>query len=539
MNLTPSPVSLQRPGRLWLLALLFCAEVLALAVAYQFFAVIECHATDLNGVCRFLRSLVARAVVMFAAFGLLLWARPLALSAFRRSVEGQGAALVWRLLHVLGVLLLISPLAFAPGGNIGAVFDLAVWPLLLGSVLAAVGGLFWLAPPQAWARLLAQDHFAPVITLALAAVLPDLADMALPLWDWQGLTRLTFDAVHLFLGLFASDIRVDAPGYIIGFPQFSVHIARQCSGVEGVALVTGFTVLYAFIFRDTVRFPHFWLVVLPLAIILSWLLNVVRVGGLILIGQYVSPDLAVNGFHSYAGWVFFTLLALAIVWGVQAVPWLHRARMSDPTTAGRLTEDPLAGALLPFAIFMGVSLLTHALFPHPELGYPLRAMALGLAIWVFRGFYRQFEWRVDPLAVALGVLVGLGWLWFDQADARAGMDLARALGGLSGWMLAIWIVTRLIGTVLLVPLVEEMFFRGYLLARLDGPAPWRRLLAVAVSSAAFAALHGRWLAAGVAGVIFALVMLRRGRVADAVIAHIAANLVVAAWAVATSDFARI
>ena len=94
-------------------------------------------------------------------------------------------------------------------------------------------------------------------------------------------------------------------------------------------------------------------------------------------------------------------------------------------------------------------------------------------------------------------------------------------------------------TAILVPVIEEMFFRGYLLTRLDGPKPWQRALAVGLSSAAFALLHGRWLEAGLAGVVFALVALRRGRFADAIWAHVVANSLVAAIAAARGDWSLI
>ena len=84
-----------------------------------------------------------------------------------------------------------------------------------------------------------------------------------------------------------------------------------------------------------------------------------------------------------------------------------------------------------------------------------------------------------------------------------------------------------------------MFFRGYVLQRIDRGGMMLRILAIAVSSALFAALHGRWIAAGLAGLVFALVMLRRGKVGDAVQSHLAANLVVALWALAQFDFALI
>ena len=100
-------------------------------------------------------------------------------------------------------------------------------------------------------------------------------------------------------------------------------------------------------------------------------------------------------------------------------------------------------------------------------------------------------------------------------------------------------MARVAGTVLLVPLVEELFFRGYLLARLDGPTPARRLVAVAVSSAMFGAMHERWLVAFFAGVAFAMIYLRQNGLGNAIVAHVAANLVVAAWALAAGDWTAI
>ena len=64
----------KRPGterreglRVVLLLCLFLAELAVLAVTYQFFVSIECHQTGWMPLCRFLRSLVARAMVVFAA----------------------------------------------------------------------------------------------------------------------------------------------------------------------------------------------------------------------------------------------------------------------------------------------------------------------------------------------------------------------------------------------------------------------------------------------------------------------------------------
>lgn len=156
--------------------------------------------------------------------------------------------------------------------------------------------------------------------LGLGLLLPELAELAYPLWDWPAIAAATFRSVCWVLRVFGAEPEIWPDAYTIGLDGFYVQVAQQCSGVEGFALVTGFALIYGFLFRGQVRFPHFWLVVIPLGIVLSWLLNVVRIAALIAIGAHVSPELAVNGFHSYAGWMFFTLLAMAMLWGCRRPP---------------------------------------------------------------------------------------------------------------------------------------------------------------------------------------------------------------------------
>lgn len=525
--------------RLFLLLGLICAEVVIIALAYQFLATIECRATAAEGGCRLLRSMVARALVVFGAFVLLAWARPgpfgrLAERAALHEVGGR-----WAGLHLAGVLLILLPLLLAGGRDLAEMFHLAVWPWVAGLLAATLGGVLWVAPATAWRDWLREQGHAPLPVLAVAAVIPDLADLALPLWDSQGLTAATFHAVRLFLTVFGSGVFADPAAYVIGVEQFAVHIARQCSGVEGLALVTGFTALYAFLFRADIRMLRFWLVVLPVGLALSWALNVVRIGLLVLIGAHVSPQLAVDGFHSYAGWMFFTLLALGLMWWVQATPWLHRGGAVADAGAPPLRADPVAAMIVPFVVFMLAGVVTSALFDPPDVAYPVKALALALAIAVFVPLYRRLPWRPDAVALGAGLAVGVVWVLTEPPPGEASAWLAASLALVPPGWLAFWVVTRLVGTVALVPVAEEMFFRGYVMARLDRGGMAMRMLALAVSAGLFAALHGRYLEAAAAGVVFGLVMLRRGRVTDAVLCHAMANLVVGLWALWHGDFSRI
>ncbi len=90
-------------------------------------------------------------------------------------------------------------------------------------------------------------------------------------------------------------------------------------------------------------------------------------------------------------------------------------------------------------------------------------------------------------------------------------------------------------------MVEELAFRGFLLRWLVSPefesvppraATWPAIL---LSSLAFGALHDHWVLGTLGGLVFAVAWMRRGRLADAILAHALAN---ASIAVAVLEFGR-
>lgn len=523
-----------RHRRAGVLALIFGIELGALALAYQFMADIECDRTSAAGACHLLRGMVLRALVVLGVAALLVRAWPKTFVEFLDSVRRHRNPLACAV-HIVGVALMFLPLVLTWGGDLSMAFGSSLLPWLAGALAAIGGGLLWAAPVSAWRQMMWTRAHSTVPLLLAAALVPDLANSVRPIWDWQVLTAWTFNSVEAVLRVVATDVEAYPLEYIIGVEEFFVSIAPQCSGVEGFALVAVFVAIYAFVFRSEVRLTRFLLVMLPLGILLSWLLNVTRIAALILIGARVSPEVAVNGFHSYAGWLLFTCLAFVLMAVAQSAPWLHRDGMRPPVSMP-LRHDPVAAQILPFAAFMVTSTLIAAVFLQPGFGTPLNTVVLAAMTQFFLPVYRALPWRPDPLALLGGLVVGIGWI---AAAPPPDAELSAAVASLSIGGLIAWAILRVLGTTILVPLVEEMFFRGYLLTRLDGPQPWRRAAAVILSSLGFALLHGRWLEAGLAGLVFAAVMLRRGRVTDAIWAHVMANASVAAMAAWRGDWSLI
>ncbi|HSR09992.1 MAG TPA: CAAX prenyl protease-related protein, partial [Thermodesulfobacteriota bacterium] len=85
-----------------------------------------------------------------------------------------------------------------------------------------------------------------------------------------------------------------------------------------------------------------------------------------------------------------------------------------------------------------------------------------------------------------------------------------------------------------VPIAEELAFRGYLLRRFvsadfEAVSPRRvSWIAIVASSALFGALHSRWVAGTLAGMLYAAAFRRRGKIADAIFAHAVTNALIAA-----------
>ena len=90
------------------------------------------------------------------------------------------------------------------------------------------------------------------------------------------------------------------------------------------------------------------------------------------------------------------------------------------------------------------------------------------------------------------------------------------------WLAVIWLALRAFGSIALVPIAEELAFRGYLARALVsrqfeqvgfGEFRW---LAFVGSSLAFGFVHQRWVAACLAGAVYALLMYRTKRLSDPV-----------------------
>jgi uncharacterized protein len=529
---------LPRAGlRAALILAVIVAELAVIGAVFQFAVDFDCRTVPGGfATCMFVRNFLGRGIAILTFFAIYVTARPRAFAFLWRD-GARPSARPWPAVQLAGAALILSPVALAGRADFADIFLPSLVPWTIGALAAGFGALFWLAPPAAWRDFLARERALPWLVLAAGLAAPEAMALADRAWTWSPLTDTTFASAAWLLRLAAGTIHVDPGQYHIGLDGFVVEVAGPCSGAQGFALITALLLAYFWMHRDSLRFPQAF-VLIPVGLLASFALNVVRIAALIWIGARVSPDLAVNGFHSHAGWLMFTLLSFALIGLSRAVPWFDRAPGAR-APAPALLGDWNAALILPFVAFMLSGLVASTFAAVPGAWYPLRFAAMAAAVLAFAKLYRSLDWRPDPRAAAAGLGVGILWIATQPAAGEADAALEAALAAMGPAAFALWAASRILGTALLVPLIEEAFFRGYVLRRLDTGGALARLLALAVSSGLFALLHDRWLAAFLAGALFGALMLRRGRLADAVLAHGLANAVIAAWALAQDDWAVI
>lgn len=516
-----------RRSVLVVLAGVLIAEMLIISLMYQHNFNFTCRDTAPVWFCAFAGRIVPRILAVLAGLALFAVAQPQAIGRLIRAGADHPAAAFG--LQILGFLLILAPwFVLSDASSPGVVLAGALaWSI--GGLLAALGTLGVLASWAAWKEVLRDYGVMLGMLIVVALALPELADLLQPLWRFEWVTDLTFRAVHLVLSALGYPVIDNPATKEIGTLEFWVAVGPQCSGVEGFALITVFWALYLALFRQSLAFPQVFLL-WPIGILISWCFNVLRISALLVLGIEVSPELAIGGFHSHAGWLSFTILSVALILISQAIPFFRRTGSTQRSRSlPPFFRDPVVAEILPFAVFMFSALLASTFTESPGVVYPMRLALMAGVLALFWPVIRALPWRLDPLAAGLGLVIGA--LWVLTAPAADG---PVAHGGLTGVALLGWVLTRTIGTSLMVPLIEELFFRGYLLRRIggDGP-PWRLWLAVAVSAALFAALHDRWIAAALAGVVFGALVVRSRNLTDAILSHALANVTIALWAIAT------
>lgn len=211
-----------------------------------------------------------------------------------------------------------------------------------------------------------------------------------------------------------------------------------------------------------------------------------------------------------------TLVLVAVPASILAVGTAAQL-LVDPLPLGA-TEKLLLATLVMQGVLAAVGLygwrLLRGGWPTSSGGVAVRSMAAGVGVAVAQAVVNRLTW-VAAHAAGLGP-------WAEQAfSAEARAQAAMVLG-----LPAPWAALSVTTVLLVAPVAEELFFRGFLYRYLRIGALLPPLAAALVSGLAFGGIHGfaahlpgLW----ATGVLLALWYERAGRLDAAVGAHMTAN----------------
>ena len=419
---------------------------------------------------------------------------------------------------------------FGPVGLPGAwdAWQLAAWLVL---AVATVASLLRVAVTGRWLLQVLGEHWRlagfAVLMGSVAWSAGQLSQLA-----WTPLAPVTLRLVVSLLHTLEPEVLYHESTALVGTPRFRVTVAPVCSGIEGVGLMLVFMGVLLWVGRDRFLLRRAWVLV-PLSAVAVWVANLLRITLLIEVGDRLSPTVAMGGFHSKAGWLFFCGVAFVFA---------ALAQRSQYLTGGNVAErhpdewNPTVTYLTPLMVLLGVSMVT-LLFSTGGLDhlYGIRVVAVAVALALVARRLPRPRVALGWHALLTGTVVFVVWIVLTPASEAADLAAARAeLATLSPTLRWGWILLRVAGAVVTVPIAEELAFRGFLLPRLIDEnfidvSPRRlTLLSLVVSSLAFGLLHQSWVAGTVAGVAYAWARQHRGRLGDAIVAHALTNALISA-----------
>jgi len=216
-----------------------------------------------------------------------------------------------------------------------------------------------------------------------------------------------------------------------------------------------------------------------------------------------------------------------------------------------LIRHPAAPYAAPFAVFV----LLLVIGPHVPIGVweqPLRVVILAITIFVFSRRVIDFRATAPAASAGVGVVVFLIWVAPDflWPEYRGHWLFQNSITGeLKGSFPEayrtdmVFLVFRTVRAVVLVPIIEELFWRGWLMRWLiDNDFTKLPLGSYAagsfwITALLFASEHGPYWEVGLlAGIAYNLWIIRAKRLGDCILAHAVTNGALSAYVIAAGKW---
>jgi hypothetical protein len=207
-----------------------------------------------------------------------------------------------------------------------------------------------------------------------------------------------------------------------------------------------------------------------------------------------------------------------------------------------LGASPLMARVAPFVIFLGLT-FCQGQFGAASAYWFYLAKTL-VAVWLIlemRPLVSEMRWAISWEAVVVGIGVFVMWVGLDPFYPKFMKNPViwnpHVQFGENSMLAWLMIATRILGSTLVVPPLEEVFYRSCLYRYLAKPeflsVPLNRFLPFPffVTAIVFGFSHFQWLAGILCGLTYQGLVLRKNRLGDAMTAHAITNFLLGVWVV--------
>ncbi len=200
--------------------------------------------------------------------------------------------------------------------------------------------------------------------------------------------------------------------------------------------------------------------------------------------------------------------------------------------------------ILPFLVFAVFTYLGSLSGFSPVLTYTLKTVATGGCLLFFWGrFKKEISFRLDLPAIMTGIFIFFIWILLENHYPKLGSSqTAFYPGNLGQDTFIFFLAVRLLGATLVVPVMEELFWRSFALRFLIdtkftrvplGTFTWFSFVFVSV---AFGLEHHRWLPGILAGLAYSLLLYRSRNLFSPIQSHAVTNFLLGLYVINTGHW---
>lgn len=207
----------------------------------------------------------------------------------------------------------------------------------------------------------------------------------------------------------------------------------------------------------------------------------------------------------------------------------------------RLAASPAMARVFPFALVVIITFFQDSFGESARYWiYGVKTLLGAWAVWLVKPFVAEMRIKFNWQAVVVGIAMFAIWVGLDpfyphllSGGSTWNPLVAFPHNPAIGWSI---IAVRIVGTALIVPFIEEVFYRSFLyrwIIRSDFQSiPFSTVdkRAFFITALMFGA-HHEWLAGILCGAALQWLTIKKNRLGDAIVAHGITNLLLGFWVV--------